>query len=100
MLSAPPPVGLLLVLVLSSEKLVLEQHSFTFPKAASFVEHWAYLSVETYDMCLVESQDICLVETQDMCCVRARTCAVFRANAKVPVQGRAWPSAHVTLAWV
>ena len=32
-------------------------------------EHWAYLSVETQDMCLVESQDICLVETQDMCCV-------------------------------
>ena len=32
-------------------------------------EHWAYLSVETYDMCLVESQDICLLATQDMCCV-------------------------------
>ena len=34
-------------------------------------EHWAYLSVETQDMCLVESQDICLVETQDMCCVES-----------------------------
>ena len=32
-------------------------------------DNWAYLSVETQDMCLVESQDICLVETQDMCCV-------------------------------
>ena len=28
-------------------------------------EHWAYLTVETQDMCLVESQDICLVETQE-----------------------------------
>ena len=34
-------------------------------------EHWAYLIVETQDMCLVESQDICLVETQDMCCVES-----------------------------
>ena len=34
-------------------------------------EHWAYLTVETQDMCLVESQDICLVETQDMCCVES-----------------------------
>ena len=33
-------------------------------------EHWAYLIVETQDMCL-ESQDICLVETQDMCCVES-----------------------------
>ena len=46
------------------------------PKAASFVlavntGQWAYLSVETQDMCLVESQDICLVETQDMCCVES-----------------------------
>ena len=34
-------------------------------------EHWAYLSVETQDMCLVESQDICLVEMQDMYCVES-----------------------------
>ena len=34
-------------------------------------EHWAYLTVETQDMCLVESQDICLVETQGMCCVES-----------------------------
>ena len=34
-------------------------------------EHWAYLIVETQDMCLVESQDICLAETQDMCCVES-----------------------------
>ncbi len=34
-------------------------------------ERWAYLIVETQDMCLVESQDICLVETQDMCCVES-----------------------------
>ncbi len=34
-------------------------------------EHWAYLTVETQDMCLVESQDIRLVETQDMCCVES-----------------------------
>ena len=33
--------------------------------------HWAYLSVETKDMCRVESQDICLVETQDMGCVES-----------------------------
>ena len=32
-------------------------------------EHWADLSVETYNLCLVESQTICLVEAQDMCCV-------------------------------
>ena len=31
--------------------------------------HWAYLFVETQDMCIVESRDIRLVETQDMCCV-------------------------------
>ena len=53
------------------------------PKAAPFAEaakgrllcvgseHWAYLIVETQDMCLVESQDIFLVETQDMCCVES-----------------------------
>ena len=34
-------------------------------------ERWAYLTVETQDMCLVESQGICLVETQDMCCVES-----------------------------
>ena len=92
-----PPLGLLPVPVLSSE-LVLEQHSFTFPKAASFV-----LAVNTGHillLSLVESQGICLFETQDMCCVRARTCASFRANAKVSVQGQARPSAHVILAWV
>ena len=34
-------------------------------------EHWAYLIVETQNICLVEIQDICLVETQDMCCVES-----------------------------
>ncbi len=34
-------------------------------------EHWAYLIVETQDMCLVESQDVRLVETQDKCCVES-----------------------------
>ena len=54
-----------------SKTLVLEQRSFTFaPVAESRLlcvgcEHWAYLSVETEDLCLVESQDICLVETQE-----------------------------------
>ncbi len=34
-------------------------------------EHWAYLMLETQDLCLVESQDICSVVTQDMCCVES-----------------------------
>ena len=34
-------------------------------------ENWAYLVVETQDMCLAESQDIRLVETQDMRCVES-----------------------------
>ncbi len=48
------------------------------PSAAPFCgflcvgsEHWAYLTVETQDMCLAESQDIRLVGTQDMCCVES-----------------------------
>ena len=40
-------------------------------RAIALAEHWAYLMVETQNMCLVESQDICLVETQDMCCVES-----------------------------
>ena len=34
-------------------------------------EQWAYLGVETSDMCLVERQEIWLFETQDMCCVES-----------------------------
>ena len=34
-------------------------------------EHWAYLIVETQDMCPVESQEIRIVETQAMCCVES-----------------------------
>ena len=34
-------------------------------------EHRAYLSFETWDMCLVESQDVCLVETQEMWCAES-----------------------------
>ena len=34
-------------------------------------ERWAYLIVETQDMCLGESQDIRHVETQDMCCAES-----------------------------
>ena len=46
-------------------------------------EDWAYLSVETKDMCLVESQNIALLTRNTCAVLRARTCALFRAITKL-----------------
>ena len=51
-------------------------------RAIALAEHWAYLTVETQDMCLVESQDICLVETQDMCCVESKDMCFVQSQYK------------------
>ena len=45
-------------------------------------EHWAYLIVETQDVCLVESQGICLFETQDMFCVESNDMCFVQSQYK------------------
>ena len=40
-------------------------------RGVALAEHWAYLAVETQDMCLAACQDIRLAATPDMCCVES-----------------------------
>ena len=68
------PMGLLPVRVLSSEKLVLEQHSFTFPKAASLVlaVNTGHILVLRRKTCaLLRAKTSAAVETQNMRCVES-----------------------------
>ena len=55
-------------------------------------EHWAYLIVETHDMCLVESQNIRLVETQDMCvsCGELGHVLCSEPTQRIPQRGAAF----------
>ena len=73
------------------------------PKTTSFV-----LAVNTGHILMLRRKTCAMLRAKTpallrrMACavLRARTCALFRVNTKVPIQGRARPSAHVIRAWV